>query len=68
MRIAVIGAGGVGAPFGIALARGGHEVTFVARGAHLRAMQEEGLRVEGPRGNFHLRPTRATDDPATIGP
>ena len=68
MRIAVIGAGGVGAPFGIALARGGHEVAFVARGAHLRAMQEEGLRVEGPRGNFHLRPTRATDDPATIGP
>mgnify|MGYP001263571594 FL=1 len=68
MRIAVIGAGGVGAPFGIALARGGHEVTFVARGAHLRAMQEEGLRVEGPRGNFHLQPTRATDDPASIGP
>ncbi len=68
MRIAVIGAGGVGAPFGAALARGGHDVTFVARGAHLRAMQEDGLRIEGPRGNVHLRPTRATDDPATIGP
>ena len=68
MRIAVIGAGGVGAPFGSALARGGHDVWFVARGAHLKAMQDEGLRVEGTRGNFHLTPTQATDDPAKIGP
>jgi len=68
MKIAIIGAGGVGGPFGAALARGGHDVTFVARGAHLKAMQEKGLRVEGALGDFHLKPTQATDDPASIGP
>ena len=68
MKIAVIGAGGVGAPFGSALARGGHDVWFVARGAHLEAMRRDGLRVEGVRGNFHLKPTNATDNPAEIGP
>ncbi|HVY17823.1 MAG TPA: 2-dehydropantoate 2-reductase [Rhodopila sp.] len=68
MRIAVIGAGGVGGAFGAALAHAGADVTFVARGAHLKAMQEKGLRVESPRGDTHLVPTQATDDPATIGP
>src|SRR6185437_770879 len=68
MRIAVIGAGGVGGAFGAALAHAGADVTFVARGAHLKAMREQGLRIESPRGNTHLSPTKATDDPATIGP
>lgn len=68
MRIAVIGAGGVGGPFGASLARGGHDVTFVARGAHLKAMREEGLRIDGALGAFHLQPTQATDDPGSIGP
>jgi len=68
MRIAVIGAGGVGGAFGAALAHAGADVTFVARGAHLKAMREQGLRIESPRGNTHLSPTQATDDPATIGP
>jgi 2-dehydropantoate 2-reductase len=67
MRIAVIGAGGVGGAFGAALAKGGSDVTFLARGAHLKAMREHGLRVLGPRGDIHLQPTKATDDPATIG-
>lgn len=67
MRIAVIGAGGVGGAFGAALAKAGADVTFVARGAHLAAMREKGLRVEGPRGDIHLLPTQATDDPASIG-
>lgn len=67
MRIAVIGAGGVGGAFGAALAKGGSDVTFVARGAHLKAMQEYGLKVLGPRGDIHLQPTKATDDPASIG-
>lgn len=67
MRIAVIGAGGVGGPFGLALAKAGNDVTFLARGAHLEAMRRDGLRVEGVRGDFHLRPTQATDDPAEIG-
>ncbi len=68
MRIAVIGAGGVGGVFGVALAHAGADVTFVARGAHLTAMREHGLRIEGGRGETHLRPTQATDDPASIGP
>ena len=67
MRIAVIGAGGVGGAFGAALANAGADVTFIARGAHLAAMRTTGLRVEGPRGDVHLSPTQATDDPATIG-
>jgi 2-dehydropantoate 2-reductase len=68
MRIAVIGAGGVGGAFGAALAKAGADVTFVARGAHLKAMQQNGLRIEGGRGETILSPTQATDDPATIGP
>jgi 2-dehydropantoate 2-reductase len=66
-RIVVVGAGGVGAPFGSALARGGHDVTFIARGPHLKAIQAEGLRIDGARGSFHLQPAQATDDPASIG-
>lgn len=67
MRIGVIGAGGVGGAFGAALAKGGADVTFVARGAHLAAMRANGLRVTGPRGDIHLNPVQATDDPASIG-
>ena len=67
MRIAVIGAGGIGGIYGAALARAGADVTFVARGAHLAAMREQGLRVEGDRGETHIRPVLATDDPASIG-
>jgi 2-dehydropantoate 2-reductase len=67
MRIAVVGAGGVGGGFGAALAKAGADVTFIARGAHLAAMKKEGLKVEGGRGETHLVPTRATDDPADIG-
>ena len=48
MRIAVIGAGGVGGSFGAALAKAGNDVTFVARGAHLAAMRARGLSVLGP--------------------
>ena len=68
MRIAVIGAGGVGGGFGAALAKAGADVTFVARGAHLAAMQANGLRILGGRGEIHVAPTQATDDPASIGP
>jgi 2-dehydropantoate 2-reductase len=68
MRIAVIGAGGVGGAFGAALAKAGGDVSFVARGAHLAAMRARGLRVLGPRGDVHVSPVQATDDPAGIGP
>jgi 2-dehydropantoate 2-reductase len=67
MRIAVVGAGGVGGGFGAALAKAGADVTFIARGAHLAAMKSAGLKVGGGRGETHLVPTRATDDPADIG-
>src|SRR5450631_4555367 len=67
MRIAVVGAGGVGGGFGAALAKAGADVTFIARGAHLAAMKSQGLKVTGPRGDTHLVPTQATDDPADIG-
>ena len=68
MRIAVVGAGGVGGAFGAALAKVGADVTFIARGAHLAAMKSKGLKVESPRGDTHLVPTQATDDPKTVGP
>jgi 2-dehydropantoate 2-reductase len=68
MRIAVVGAGGVGGGYGAALAKAGADVTFIARGAHLAAMKSKGLRVTGGRGETHLVPTQATDDPATVGP
>ncbi len=67
MKIAVIGTGGVGGSFGAALAKAGADVAFVARGAHLAAMQENGLRVEGGRGETVIRPVQATDNIASIG-
>jgi 2-dehydropantoate 2-reductase len=68
MRIAVIGAGGVGGAFGAALATAGADVIFLARGAHLKAMRTRGLSVLGPRGDVHLNPVQATDQPSSIGP
>src|SRR6516164_3986423 len=67
MRIAVVGTGGIGGPYGASLAKAGADVTFVARGAHLAAIHENGLRVEGDRGESHIRPAQATDDIASIG-
>src|SRR4051812_48770759 len=68
VRIAVVGAGGVGAAFGAALAKAGGDVTFIARGAHLAAMKAQGLKITGGRGETHLVPTQATDNPADVGP
>jgi 2-dehydropantoate 2-reductase len=68
MRIAVIGAGGVGGAFGAALSRAGGDVTFLARGAHLAAMRTRGLIVRSPRGDVHLPAPACTDRPADIGP
>jgi len=66
MRIAVYGAGGVGGYFGGRLARAGADVRFIARGAHLQALRERGLRVRSVTGDFEVR-VPATDDPAEIG-
>src|ERR1700680_4408794 len=67
MRIAVIGTGGIGGPYGASLARAGADVIFVARGAHLAAICENALRIEGDRGETYIRPAQATDDIASIG-
>jgi 2-dehydropantoate 2-reductase len=67
MRIAVVGAGGIGAIYGASLAKAGQDVVFVARGAHLAAIRENGLRIEGDRGEIHIRPARAIDDIAGVG-
>ncbi|WP_374446455.1 2-dehydropantoate 2-reductase [Stella sp.] len=67
MRIVVMGAGGVGGYFGGLLAKGGQDVTFVARGAHLAAMRAHGLTIESETTPFHVPAVQATDDPATIG-
>ena len=67
MRIAVVGAGGVGGYFGGRLAEAGADVVFLARGAHLDAMRANGLRIDSPSGNVHLPRINATSDPAAIG-
>jgi 2-dehydropantoate 2-reductase len=67
MRVAVMGSGGLGGYFGALLARGGTDVSFIARGAHLDTMRREGLRVEGGPEPFHLEHVHATDDPGEIG-
>lgn len=67
MKFAVIGSGGVGAYFGGRLAQAGHDVTFVARGAHLAAIKEKGLKVLSIEGDFEVPGAKATDDPSSIG-
>jgi 2-dehydropantoate 2-reductase len=67
MRFAIVGAGAIGAFAGAMLARAGEDVTLIARGPHLRAMQKHGVRVRGEIGEFEAHPT-ATDDPAAVGP
>ena len=66
MRIAVVGAGGLGGYFGARLCLGGADVHFIARGRHLQAMRDEGLRIEGPEP-MHVARVHATDDVRTIG-
>ena len=66
MRIAILGSGAVGGFYGALLARQGHDVAFVARGAHLDAIREHGLRVRGAVGDFAAR-GRADSDPAKLG-
>ena len=67
MRIAVMGAGGVGGCLGALLARAGNDVSLVARGAHLEAVRSSGLRLQRESGAFTVE-ARATDDPREIGP
>jgi len=66
VRILVLGSGGLGGYFGGLLARSGQDVAFVARGEHLRALRERGLRVRSPHGDFELS-VRAAETPAELG-
>jgi 2-dehydropantoate 2-reductase len=68
MRIAVMAAGAVGGYFGARLAAAGHDVFFIARGAHRDAMLKNGLIVESVHGGVHLKKPNVTDDPAKVGP
>jgi 2-dehydropantoate 2-reductase len=68
MRIAVMAAGAVGGYFGARLAAAGHDVFFIARGAHRDAMLKNGLTVESVHGGVHLEKPNVTDDPAKVGP
>jgi len=67
MRIAVMGTGGVGGYFGARLALSGSDVTFIARGAHLAALRQRGLRVLSAAGDLHVERVDATDDPRDVG-
>ena len=67
MKIAIVGAGAIGAFLGAKLALSGEDVYLIARGAHLREMQANGVRVRSPEGDFEAHPT-ATDDYESIGP
>src|SRR6185369_4296578 len=62
MRIVVFGTGGVGGYFGGRLARAGEDVTFIARGEHLRAIRANGLKIDSTDGDFVIYPARVTDD------
>jgi len=68
MRIAIMAAGAVGAYFGGRLAAAGHDVFFIARGAHLEAIKKNGLKIESVHGDLHLPKPNVTDDPRTVGP
>jgi 2-dehydropantoate 2-reductase len=68
MRIAVVGSGAVGGYYGARLARSGHQVTFIARGAHLRAIRERGLLIWSPLGDFVVRGAQAASEPEQVGP
>jgi 2-dehydropantoate 2-reductase len=67
MRIAVMAAGGVGGYFGARLAAAGHDVHFIARGAHRDAIRADGLRVESALGDVTVKPAKVTDDPVQVG-
>jgi 2-dehydropantoate 2-reductase len=67
VKLAIVGAGAIGAFLGAKLSNAGHEVYLIARGPHLRAMQTNGVKVLSPEGDFQARPV-ATDDYESVGP
>jgi 2-dehydropantoate 2-reductase len=67
MKIAIFGSGSVGGYFGGRLAQAGEQVIFIARSEHLRAIQDRGLRVDSPKGDFVIHPAVAAQEPAQVG-
>jgi 2-dehydropantoate 2-reductase len=67
MKIAIMGTGGVGGYYGGLLAQAGHDVAFIARGAHLAAIRDRGLQIKSVFGDFRVSPASATDKPGEIG-
>jgi 2-dehydropantoate 2-reductase len=67
MKIGIVGAGGVGGYFGARLAAAGEDVWFIARGAHLDAMRQDGLQIHSANGDVLVKPCKATDRPAEVG-
>lgn len=67
MRIVIMGTGGTGGYYGGLLSRKGHDVTFIARGEHLAAIQRSGLQVKSVYDSFTISPAQATDEPAELG-
>ena len=68
MRIAAMAAGAVGGYFGARMAAAGHDVFFIARGANLAAIKNNGLKIESVHGDLHLPKPNVTDDPKSVGP
>jgi 2-dehydropantoate 2-reductase len=68
MRIAAMAAGAVGAYFGARMQAAGHDVFYIARGAHREAIEKHGLKIESVHGNLHLPKVNITDDPKKVGP
>ncbi len=68
MRIAIMGSGGMGGFLGAKLVTSGHEVIFIARGAHLQAMKSSGLRLISDEGDIHIRKVNVFDNPCEVGP
>src|SRR5512135_3593127 len=68
MRIAAMAAGAVGGYFGARMAAAGHDVFFIARGAHRDAIARTGLKIESVHGDLHLPKPNVTDDPKSVGP
>lgn len=68
MRIAIFGAGGIGGYLGGRLSQAGEDVVLIARGEHLQAIKDHGLRVDSVKGDFVATPTLATDNPTEAGP
>ena len=67
MKIAIMGSGGLGGYYGARLQAGGNDVTFIARGETLKALQQNGIALEGDRA-IHLPKVKATDDPVSLWP